>query len=138
MVLLAAYFAVMAEVFLATARAGQFRMSFMGVGPTELRLVLAAGALALMRDPRVAIPELGSFGLFDVGAAVATAGLDDGVPGVGLAERPARSMPRSRSASRVPVAAPAETRRPSAGVTRRGPVPKEWLRSNRESLTPGP
>jgi phosphatidylglycerophosphate synthase len=75
LMLLAAYFAVMAEVFLATAARGEFRMSFMGVGPTELRLVLAAGALALMRDPRVVIPGLGSFGLFDVGASVATAGL---------------------------------------------------------------
>jgi archaetidylinositol phosphate synthase len=67
--LLAAYFAVMAEVFLATAARGEFRMSFMGVGPTELRLVLAAGALALMRNPQVSIAGLGSFGLFDVGAA---------------------------------------------------------------------
>lgn len=75
LLLLAAYFAVMAEVFLATAARGQFRMSFLGVGPTELRLVLAAGALALMRDPRVGIPGLGTFGLFDVGAAVGTAGL---------------------------------------------------------------
>ena len=75
MLLLAAYFAVMAEVFLATAARGKFRMSFMGMGPTELRLVLGAGALALMRDPRVAIPGLGSFELFDVGAAVATVGL---------------------------------------------------------------
>jgi phosphatidylglycerophosphate synthase len=75
MLLLAAYFAVMAEVFLATAARGKFRMAFMGMGPTELRLVLGAGALALMGDPRVAIPGLGTFGLFDVGAAVATAGL---------------------------------------------------------------
>jgi phosphatidylglycerophosphate synthase len=75
LMLLAAYFAVMAEVFLATAARGEFRMSFMGVGPTELRLVLTAGAVALMRDPRVAVPGLGSFGLFDVGATVATLGL---------------------------------------------------------------
>jgi archaetidylinositol phosphate synthase len=73
--LLAAYFAVMAEVFLATAARGEFRMSFMGVGPTELRLVLAAGALALMRDPHVTIAGLGSFQLFDVGGVVATGGL---------------------------------------------------------------
>jgi phosphatidylglycerophosphate synthase len=75
LLLLCAYFAVMAEVFLATAARGEFRMSFMGMGPTELRLVLAAGALALMRDPRVTVPGLGTFGLFDVGAAVATFGL---------------------------------------------------------------
>lgn len=73
--LLAAYFAVMAEVFLATAARGEFRMSFMGVGPTELRLVLAAGALALMRDPQVTIAGLGSFQLFDVGGVVAIGGL---------------------------------------------------------------
>ena len=73
--LLSAYFAVMAEVFLATASRGEFRMAFLGVGPTELRLVLAAGALALMRDPQVTIAGLGRFGLFDVGAVVATAGL---------------------------------------------------------------
>lgn len=75
LLLVATYFAVMAEVFLATAARGEFRMSFMGVGPTELRLVLAAGALALMRDPRVTVPGLGTFGLFDVGAAIATLGL---------------------------------------------------------------
>jgi phosphatidylglycerophosphate synthase len=73
--LLAAYFAVMAEVFLATAARGEFRMSFMGVGPTELRLVLGGGALALMRDPQVAVAGLGSFQLFDVGGVVATGGL---------------------------------------------------------------
>jgi phosphatidylglycerophosphate synthase len=73
--LLAAYFAVMAEVFLATAARGEFRMSFMGVGPTELRIVLAAGALALMRDPQVTVAGLGSFQLFDVGGVIATGGL---------------------------------------------------------------
>jgi archaetidylinositol phosphate synthase len=75
MMLLAAYFAVMAEVFLATAARGAFRMSFVGFGPTELRLVLAAGAFALMRDPHVAIPGVGTFQLFDVGGVVATGGL---------------------------------------------------------------
>jgi archaetidylinositol phosphate synthase len=73
--LLAAYFAVMAEVFLATAARGQFRMSFLGIGPTELRVVLAAGALALMRDPQVTIAGIGSFQLFDVAGVVATVGL---------------------------------------------------------------
>jgi archaetidylinositol phosphate synthase len=75
LMLLAAYFAVMAEVFLATAARGTFRMSVIGVGPTELRLVLAAGALALLRDPQVAIPGLGTFQLFDLGGIVATVAL---------------------------------------------------------------
>ena len=75
LMLLAAYFAVMAEVFLATAARGAFRMSFAGVGPTELRLLLAVGAIALMRDPKVTVPGIGTFQLFDVGAVVATCGL---------------------------------------------------------------
>lgn len=45
-----------------------------GVGPTELRLVLAAGTLALLSDPKVQV--LGEpFRLFDVGGAVATVGI---------------------------------------------------------------
>jgi phosphatidylglycerophosphate synthase len=75
MTLLAVYFAVMAEVFLATTARGVFRMSFLGFGPTELRVVLAIGALALLRDPRVVIGSLGTFQLFDVGGVVAIVGL---------------------------------------------------------------
>jgi hypothetical protein len=75
MTLMAAYFAVMAEVFLATNARGVFRMSFFGFGPTELRVVLAVGALALLRDPKVTFAGLGPFQLFDVGGAVAVAGL---------------------------------------------------------------
>jgi phosphatidylglycerophosphate synthase len=70
----AGYVAVMAEVFLATAARGEFRMSFVGIGPTELRLLLASGALALMGDPRVTIGSLGQFELFDVGGVIATVG----------------------------------------------------------------
>jgi phosphatidylglycerophosphate synthase len=71
---LAGYVTAMAEVFLATAARGEFRMSFAGVGPTELRLLLAAGALALMGDPHVTIGSLGRFGMFDVGGVIATMG----------------------------------------------------------------
>jgi hypothetical protein len=39
--LLVAYLLVSGEVFLATAVRGVFRMSFAGMGPTELRIVLA-------------------------------------------------------------------------------------------------
>ena len=75
LMLVAAYFAVTAEVFLATAARGAFRMSFAGFGPTELRVVLGIGALALMRDPHVTVPGLGTFPLFDVGGVCAVAGL---------------------------------------------------------------
>jgi phosphatidylglycerophosphate synthase len=68
--LLIAYLLVSGEVFLATSVHGVFRMSFAGVGPTELRILLAVGTLALRHDPHVA-----GVRLFDVGGVVAIAGL---------------------------------------------------------------
>jgi phosphatidylglycerophosphate synthase len=72
---LVAYLLVSAEVFLATAVLGVFRLSFAGIGPTELRIVLAAGALALFRNPDARVEILMDMRLFDVGGVVATAGL---------------------------------------------------------------
>lgn len=72
---LAAYLLVAAEVFLATAAHGTFRMAFAGVGPTELRIVLAVGVLAVWRTPMVTPFGLGPFLLFDIGGVAATAGL---------------------------------------------------------------
>jgi len=72
---LVAYLLVAAEVFLATAVHGRFRMSFAGVGPTELRIVLSAGALSLLRWPIVSPFGLGPWRLFDVGGIVAMTGL---------------------------------------------------------------
>lgn len=73
--LLAAYLLVSAEVFLSTAVSGQFRMSFLSVGPTELRLLLAAGTLFLYGRPTVSPFGFGPFLLFDVGGVVAAIGL---------------------------------------------------------------
>ena len=74
MALLIAYFMLSIEIYLATYCLAVFRLSFWGVGPTELRLVLAAGTVALLSDPKVDI--LGQdYRLFDVGGAVATAGI---------------------------------------------------------------
>ena len=73
--MLVAYLLVSGEVFLATAVRHVFRMSFAGFGPTELRIVLAVGTLALFRDPQVNTGVFGRLPLFDVGAIVATAGL---------------------------------------------------------------
>ncbi len=75
MVLLVTYLLVTAEVFLATAAHGVFRMSFLRVGPTELRIVLAAGTIALFRDPHVDLGALGRHALFDVGGVAGAAGL---------------------------------------------------------------
>jgi archaetidylinositol phosphate synthase len=72
--LLIAYLLVAGEVFLATAVRGVFKMSVSGIGPTELRIILAAGAMALLRDPKVSIGTL-TVPLFDLGGALAAAGL---------------------------------------------------------------
>jgi phosphatidylglycerophosphate synthase len=72
---LVAYLLVMAEVFLSTHVQKVFRMSFMGFGPTELRILLAIGTLFLFRKPTVKIMGAGPFFLFDVGGVVAIAGL---------------------------------------------------------------
>ncbi len=72
---LVAYLLVSSEVFLATSVHGTFRMSFAGVGPTELRILLAAGAVALFRDPHVELGVLGRWRLFDVGGVTSVAGL---------------------------------------------------------------
>ncbi|HSE49296.1 MAG TPA: CDP-alcohol phosphatidyltransferase family protein [Terriglobales bacterium] len=72
--LLAAYLMLMVEAVLATYSLGEFRMSFAWFGPTELRIVLALGTLALWRNP---MPLL--FGvrwrLFDLAGAIAIAGM---------------------------------------------------------------
>jgi hypothetical protein len=75
MATLAAYLLVAAEVFLATAAHGVFRMSFLWFGPTELRIVLAIGTVALFDNPQVDVGTLGTHSLFDVGGTVAAAGL---------------------------------------------------------------
>jgi archaetidylinositol phosphate synthase len=73
--LLVAYLLVSGEVFLATAVRGVFRMSFLGIGPTELRIVLSIGAIALRGNPQVTFGALGRAQLFDVGGVVAIVGL---------------------------------------------------------------
>ena len=73
--LLVAYLLVSGEVFLATAVRGVFRMSFAGFGPTELRILLSIGAIALRGDPHVNLGALGRVPLFDVGGVIAIAGL---------------------------------------------------------------
>jgi len=73
--LLVAYLMVSAEVFLATHAQGVFRMASFGFGPTELRIVLAIGALCLFRDPDVNLGALGSYRLFDFGGVIAIAGM---------------------------------------------------------------
>jgi archaetidylinositol phosphate synthase len=72
--LLAAYFMLSAEIYLATHSVGTFTMSFFKIGPTELRILLSIGNLVLLVHPTAHL--LGhEFRLFDVGGVVAAAGL---------------------------------------------------------------
>jgi len=72
---LVAYLLVIAEVFLSTHVQRVFRMSFMGFGPTELRILLAVGTMFLFCKPVVTIAGAGPYRLFDVGGIVSIAGL---------------------------------------------------------------
>jgi hypothetical protein len=71
---LSAYYILLVEVALAAHARGAFRIAFWRVGPTELRILLGAGALMLLRSPTVTL-----FGsrwlLFDVGGLVGIFGL---------------------------------------------------------------
>ena len=67
LVLLVAYVLLCAESFLATHAVGVFRLSFSGVRPTELRILLAVGALVAIGRPTVTPFGWGPFALFDMG-----------------------------------------------------------------------
>jgi len=72
--LLIAYFLLSIEVYLTTYTIGKFHLSFWSFGPTELRLLLCVGNIALFYRPVVKL-----FGhemlLFDVGGAVGICGM---------------------------------------------------------------
>jgi hypothetical protein len=73
--LLIAYLVLMIDVFLATYTLGTFEISFLKFGPTELRILLAIGYLALY----VRGPDANFWGthflLFDVGGVIGTAAI---------------------------------------------------------------
>ena len=69
--LLVSFLLLSIQSYLATYTLGEFRMSFWRFGPTELRLLLAAGNLALFRWPRA----WGGYRLFDVGGVIGILGM---------------------------------------------------------------
>ncbi len=72
--LLIAFLMLSIQSYLATHALGEFRISFWRFGPTELRLLLAIGNLALLWRPWVHL--LGrQYRLFDVGGAIGLAGM---------------------------------------------------------------
>ena len=73
-VFLIAYYLLTVEIALATHTVGTFRISYWKMGPTEMRILLAAGALQLLRSSEVVL--LGHRALlFDVGGVIAIAAL---------------------------------------------------------------
>jgi len=72
--LLIAYFLLSIEIYLATYTVGKFHLSFAAFGPTELRLLLIAGNIALLTRPHVILAGR-QFLLFDVGGAIGIIGI---------------------------------------------------------------
>ena len=75
LVLLAAYLMLCAEAYLATHACGVFRISLLRVGPTELRILLAAGAVRLLVSGSEVELLGATWRLFDVGGVIGAAGL---------------------------------------------------------------
>ncbi len=75
LVLLATYLMVAAEEFLATHVQHVFHLSFLGFGPTELRIILAVGTMYVFFKPCVHLAGIGTYRLFDVGGTIAIANL---------------------------------------------------------------
>jgi len=72
--LLIAFLMLSIQSYLATHALGEFRLSFWRFGPTELRILLAIGNLALFWKP-VVHRFGGEFLLFDVGGVIGLAGM---------------------------------------------------------------
>jgi archaetidylinositol phosphate synthase len=72
--LLVAFLMLSIQSYLATFALGEFRLSFWRFGPTELRMLLAIGNLALLLKPKVHFLG-GNYKLFDLGGTVGLAGM---------------------------------------------------------------
>jgi phosphatidylglycerophosphate synthase len=72
--MLVAFLMLSIEAYLATYTLGQFRLSYWKFGPTEIRLLLAAANLALLRWPTAKVPGT-QLRLLDVGGAIGIAGM---------------------------------------------------------------
>jgi phosphatidylglycerophosphate synthase len=74
LMVLVAYMLLSIEVYLGAYSVGTFRITHFNLGPTELRILLAFGNLALLVHPHAGIFGR-QFRLFDVGGVVAIAAL---------------------------------------------------------------
>jgi phosphatidylglycerophosphate synthase len=73
--LMAGYLLLAAESFLATHALGVFRVSFGAFGPTELRILLAIGAVVAIERPTVTPFGMGEVRLWDLGGLCGIAGM---------------------------------------------------------------
>ncbi|MGB6718113.1 MAG: hypothetical protein WBE47_14285, partial [Candidatus Acidiferrales bacterium] len=72
--MLVAFLLLSIETYLATYTLGVFRLSFAKLGPTEIRILLAFGNLALWLRPSAKLPGF-SLRVFDFGGLVAIFGM---------------------------------------------------------------
>jgi phosphatidylglycerophosphate synthase len=72
--LMVVYLMVVSEIYLAAYAVGTFRIHFLRLGPTELRILFAIGTLYLLHRPVVTVFGTRAL-LFDVGGLCAVAGL---------------------------------------------------------------
>jgi hypothetical protein len=70
--LLIAYLLLSCEVYLATYTLGKFQISFWKFSPTELRILLAAGNIALFLKPGAG---MSGYSMFDIGGTVGIVGM---------------------------------------------------------------
>jgi phosphatidylglycerophosphate synthase len=72
--MLVAFLMLSIEAYLATYALGKFELSYWKLGPTEIRILLAIGNLALLRNPIIRIFSRQVL-LFDFGGLIAIAGM---------------------------------------------------------------
>jgi archaetidylinositol phosphate synthase len=75
--LLVAFLLLSIQSYLATYTLGEFQLSFWNFGPTELRILLAGGNVALLYRPMILFKTIlhGHYRLFDVGGVIGLIGM---------------------------------------------------------------
>jgi len=73
--LLIAFLLLSIQSYLATYTIGEFHLSFWRFGPTELRILLVIGNLALLHNPMAHFLGHGPYRLFDIGGTIGLIGM---------------------------------------------------------------
>lgn len=121
--LLIAYLMLSIEIYLASYTLGDFKISYFKMGPTELRLLLCAGNLALFWKPMAHIAGQ-AYRLFDVGGAI-------GIGGMMVILLISVAQNAVRLYRREPLPEPAANLARPAAATRRSKVARPMEQTNR-------